>query len=52
MDPQPARPKEAKTMAKEKMRNFVEFMATSLLDSGLNIEGYPLVSHLLALGSH
>jgi len=46
MDPQPARPKEAKTMAKEKMRNFVEFMASSLLDSDLNIEGYPPSFHI------
>ena len=38
MEPQPVRPKKVITAKIEKMRNFVEFMTPSLLDSDLDIE--------------
>ena len=49
MEPQPTRPKADKTVAIEKMRNFVEFMTSSLLDSDLNIEWNPLFPCLYGL---
>jgi hypothetical protein len=49
MEPQPVRTKEAINAMMEKMRNFVEFMTSSLLDSDLDIEWNALFSSLISL---
>ena len=46
MEPQPVRLSAANTVTTERMRNFVEFMTTSLLDSDLDIERNALFSSL------
>lgn len=49
MEPQPERPKEAINARMAKMRIFVEFMNSSLLDSDLDIERNTLFAGLNGL---